>query len=157
VLAALEVTVRPDARGLGLSGMMLRELRSRATGAGYPALVVPVRPVHKHRYPDEPMARYLLRVRDDGLPADPWLRVHVRAGGRVVGVAPRSMTVVEPLTSWRAWTGLPFDRPGPVRVPEALVPVHCDPERDLGSYVEPNIWVQHDLSTVDPAGPASGG
>ncbi len=95
------------------------------------------------------MARYLLRIRDDGLPTDPWLRVHVRAGGRIVGVAPRSMTVVEPLSSWRAWTGLPFDRPGPVPVPHALVPVYCHPDRDLACYVEPNVWVHHDLSTMD--------
>ncbi len=51
VLAALEVTVRPDARGRGLSGMMLRQLRSRAAAAGYPALVVPVRPVRQAPVP----------------------------------------------------------------------------------------------------------
>lgn len=149
VAAALEVTVRPDARGSGLSGTMLAALRARAAAAGYPALVVPVRPNRKHRYPVEPIAAYLLRTRPDGLPEDPWLRVHVRAGGRVVGVAPRSMSVAEPLAAWRSWTGLPFDRTGEVLVPEGLVPVWCDVERDLGVYVEPNVWVYHDLSADD--------
>jgi GNAT superfamily N-acetyltransferase len=149
VAAALEVTVRPDARGTGLSALMLTHLRARVAAAGYPALVVPARPNHKHRHPNAPLADYARRIRPDGLPEDPWLRVHVRAGGRIVGVAPRSMTVVEPLASWRAWTGLPFDVSGPVVIPHGLVPVSCDVRRDLGIYVEPNVWVHHDLSTVD--------
>jgi GNAT superfamily N-acetyltransferase len=153
VAAALEVTVRPDVRGTGLSGLMLRELRARAAAAGYPALVVPVRPNRKHERPDESFAGYVARLRPDGLPEDPWLRVHLRAGARLVGVAPRSMTVAEPLASWRRWTGLPFDRTGPVTIPQGLVPVHCDVERDLGVYVEPNVWVYHDLSTVHPDRP----
>ncbi|HWB36513.1 MAG TPA: N-acetyltransferase [Rugosimonospora sp.] len=147
--AALEVTVRPDARGSGLSGLMLRSLRARVAAAGYPALVVPVRPNRKHEHPEQPLAGYAARTRADGLPEDPWLRVHVRAGGRMVGVAPRSMSVVERLAGWRAWTGLPFDRTGEVLVPQGLVPVWCDVERDLGVYVEPNVWVLHELSTVE--------
>ncbi|MEV8371134.1 hypothetical protein AB0P21_00245 [Kribbella sp. NPDC056861] len=41
--------------------------------------------------------------------------------------------------------GLPFDRTGEVVVPQALVPVHCDVEHDHAVYVEPNVWVRHDL------------
>ena len=41
--------------------------------------------------------------------------------------------------------GLPFDATGPVRVPDALVPVHCDVQQDAAVYVEPNIWVHHPL------------
>jgi hypothetical protein len=33
------------------------------------------------------------RVQDDGLPADPWQRVHARAGGRIRQVAPASMVM----------------------------------------------------------------
>jgi hypothetical protein len=84
-------------------------------------------------------------VRDDGLPADAWLRIHVRAGARIVKVAPRSMTIPGTLAEWRDWTGLPFDTPGPVVVPGALVPVHCDPAQDMAVYVEPNVWVWHEL------------
>jgi len=32
-----------------------------------------------------------------------------------------------------------------VIVPGALVPVHCDVEHDSAVYLEPNVWVQHDL------------
>ena len=77
------------------------------------------------------------------LPIDPWLRVHVRAGGRIDKVAPRSMVVPGTLEEWREWTGLPFDQTGPVAVPRALSPVHCDVEHGVAAYVEPNVWVVH--------------
>ena len=40
---------------------------------------------------------------------------------------------------------LAFDRDGDVVVPGALVPVHCDTAHDHAVYVEPNVWVRHDL------------
>jgi hypothetical protein len=89
------------------------------------------------------MAEYAARTRPDGLPADPWLRVHVRAGGRVVKVAPTSMVVAGTVADWRRWTGMAFVRSGEWVVPGALAPVHVSLERDRGAYVEPNVWVRH--------------
>jgi GNAT superfamily N-acetyltransferase len=146
LVAAVEVTVQAHRRGTGLSARMLDALRRHTARLGYRSLVVPVRPNRKHEYPELPMTRYARWTGDDGLPVDPWLRVHVRAGGRVVGVAPTSTTIAGSLADWRAWTGLPFDATGPVRVPGALVPVHCDVDQDVAVYVEPNVWVHHRLS-----------
>ena len=117
-------------------------MRDNAARRGFAELVAPVRPNGKADV-HEPMSTYALRVRDDGLPVDPWLRVHVRAGGRIAQVAPRSMVVPGTLEEWRAWTGLPFDETGPVLVPRALAPVHCDVEHGVAVYVEPNVWVVH--------------
>jgi len=146
LVAALEITIRPDLRGTGLSGRMLGALRDTLTALGYTGLVAPVRPNHKHRHPTEPMPTYLARVCPDGLPEDPWLRTHVRAGATIAGIASTSMTVTAPLARWREWTGLPFDTDGPVIVPEALVPVRCDLAAGIGVYVEPNVWVHHRLT-----------
>ncbi len=143
LVAAVEVTVRADRRGNGLSTRMLDALRERTARLGYPGLVVPVRPSGKSEHPDVPLADYVNWTRPDGLPVDPWLRVHIRAGGRMVGLAPHSTTIAGTLDEWRCWTGLPFDRTGPVRVPGALVPVHCDVQHGIGVYVEPNVWVHH--------------
>jgi hypothetical protein len=82
---------------------------------------------------------------EDGLPQDPWLRVHVRAGGRIVGTCKRATVIAGTLEQWRSWTGLPFDASGPVVVPGALVPVHCSVEHDYAVYVEPGVWVHHRL------------
>ena len=44
---------------------------------------------------------------------------------------------------WADWTGGAFPASGAYVVPGALAPVHIDLERDLGRYVEPNVWVEH--------------
>lgn len=141
-ISAVEIAVHPDHQRTGISGQMLLALRENAARRGFRELVAPVRPNGKQDA-DEPMPSYASRVREDGLPVDPWLRVHARLGGRIVGVAPRSMVVPGTLGEWREWTGLPFDTTGPVLVPQALAPVHCDVEHGVATYVEPNVWVVH--------------
>ncbi|GIJ44737.1 hypothetical protein Val02_16230 [Virgisporangium aliadipatigenens] len=142
-LCALEVAVHPEVRGRNLAGRTLIALRDNASRLGFGDLIVPVRPPAKALEPEVPIAEYVARLRADGLPADPWLRVHVRLGGEVVGIASHSGTVCAPLADWRAWTGLPFDVEGPVCVGGGLVPVFVSTALDLGIYVEPNIWVRH--------------
>ena len=144
-VSALEITVRTDLLGSGLSPLMLAAMRDQAARLGFRDLVAPVRPNQKHLEPHTPMTEYAFRSRDDGLPHDAWLRVHVRAGATIVKVAPRSMVIPGTLDEWRGWTGLPFDRSGPVEVPGALNPVHCDVAHDHAVYVEPNVWVSHPL------------
>jgi GNAT superfamily N-acetyltransferase len=146
IASAVEIAIGRAHQGTGLSHRMLGALRDAVRAAGLPTLVAPVRPNAKHKYPHLPMPEYIAMVREDGLPVDPWLRVHVRAGGKILRTAPTSMVMVGSLAEWREWTGLPFDRTGDVLVPEALVPVHCDVEHDHAVYVEPNVWVRHDVS-----------
>ncbi len=141
-VSAVEIAVHPDHQGTGVSGRLLEAMRENAARRGFAQLVAPVRPNGKADV-HEPMSTYAFRVRDDGLPVDPWLRVHVRAGGRITKVAPRSMVIPGTLTQWREWTGLPFDKTGPVLVPHALAPVSCDAEHGVAAYVEPNVWVMH--------------
>lgn len=141
-VSAVEIAVRPDLQGTGLSGRMLVAMRDNAARHGFADLVAPVRPNGKTDV-HEPMSTYAFRTRDDGLPVDPWLRVHVRAGGVIEKVAPRSMCIPGTLEEWREWTGLPFDATGPVEVPKALAPVWGDLEHGTATYVEPNVWVRH--------------
>jgi GNAT superfamily N-acetyltransferase len=145
LVVGVEVTVAAAWQGRGISRLMVDAMRSNAARHGFGTLLIPVRPTHKHAEPEVPLATYAARTHPDGLPADPWLRTHARAGGEIVGIAPTSMTLAAPLADWREWTGLAFDTPGPVRVPEALAPVHCDPAHDSAVYVEPNVWVRHAL------------
>ncbi|MGV9451811.1 N-acetyltransferase [Streptomyces sp. NPDC003635] len=144
-VSAVSVTVAPHAQGLGLSALMLSAMRDNARALGFAEVVAPVRPNAKHLEPHTPVEEYAHRVRPDGLPHDPWLRVHARAGAVIDSVAPASMTVSGSLEQWRAWTGLPFDTEGDIEVPGALVPVRCEPERGYAVYVEPNVWMRHSL------------
>lgn len=146
LVSAIEIAVSPGRQGQGLSRAMLTAMRANARALGFGGLVAPIRPTAKHREPTTPMEEYAHRTRSDGLPLDPWLRTHVRAGGVIGSVAPASMVIPGSLAEWREWTGLPFENPGRVEVPGALVPVHCVPEHDYAVYVEPNIWVRHSLA-----------
>ncbi|MEV5848739.1 GNAT family N-acetyltransferase [Streptomyces sp. NPDC051985] len=144
-VGAISVVVAPHAQGRGLSAVLLKAMRDNARAHGFREVVAPVRPSAKHLEPRTPMTQYAYRVRADGLPQDPWLRVHARAGAVVDSVAPASMTVAAALAEWRRWTGLPFDTEGDIEVPGALTPVRCEPGRGYAVYVEPNVWMRHPL------------
>lgn len=148
-VSAIEINVHPAAQGRGLSSLMLAAMRDNARRLGFANLYAPVRPSLKQLEPHMPMAKYAFRVRDDGLPFDPWLRVHTRAGASIVKVAPTSMTATGTLAQWRAWTGLPFDASAAVVVPGGLVPVLVSVEHDIAVYSEPNVWMHHRTGARD--------
>ncbi len=146
-VSALEIAIRPNHRGAGLAARMIEAFRQGAIGRGAQHLVAPVRPSEKHLEPLESIADYAGRTRADGLPTDPWLRTHVRVGGVIDRIAPRSMTIVGSLAEWQEWTGSRFESSGPHVVDHALVPVIADIDRDVAVYVEPNVWVRHSLES----------
>jgi hypothetical protein len=145
VVCALQILVGEQGRGGGLSREALDEMRRLASLHGYEDLVAPVRPSHKARYPLVPAERYAAWTRDDGLPFDPWLRVHARAGARLVGVCASSMRVTGTVAEWEEWAAMAFPETGDYVVPGALCPVSIDRDADVGVYVEPNVWMHHRL------------
>jgi hypothetical protein len=86
VLSAMVAVVDRDHEGQGLSAVLIAGMTHLARRNEFPALVAPVRPNWKDRYPLIPMERYVRWTRDDGLPFDPWLRVHARLGGTARGL-----------------------------------------------------------------------
>jgi GNAT superfamily N-acetyltransferase len=144
-VSAIAITIGVDHRGKGLSRTLLEGMRAAASARGVADLVAPVRPNEKHRYPLIPIERYAAWRREDGRLRDAWLRVHEQAGAKLVRVAPTSMRIAGPLSDWESWTGLEFPGSGAYAVPGALVPVGIDCERDVGVYVEPNVWMRHPL------------
>ena len=144
-VAAFQIVVLPERRGQGLSTLVVAAMRDNARLRGHTNLVAPVRPNGKDADPATSMEEYALRIRGDGLPMDPWLRVHARLGATIVKVCPASMAIAGSLEQWRAWTGLPFDHDGMITVPGALAPVHVSIAHDRAVYVEPNVWMRHRL------------
>ena len=142
-VSALEIVVLQERQGTGIASLMVKALRDNAFQLGHDVLYAPVRPSQKSDEPETPMSEYAFRVRDDGLPYDAWLRVHVRAGGRILKVCPLSMTISGTLAQWRSWTGLAFDADGTVVVKGALSPVLVSLAQDVAVYVEPNVWIEH--------------
>jgi len=82
-------------------------------------------------------------TRPDGAPLDPWLRAHWRLGGRIIATAPQSQTMTGTVDDWQHWTGMLFPSAGQYVIPGGLSTLHIDLDSDRGTYVEPNVWVQH--------------
>jgi GNAT superfamily N-acetyltransferase len=149
--SALEISLLPAVRGRGIAEQMLAAMKANAGRHGFADLYAPVRPTQKQRQAALPMSDYARQTRPDGLPADPWLRTHVKAGGEIVKVAPYAMTIVGTLAEWSRWTGMSFTKSELVEIEGGLVPVHVSCEQDYGIYVEPGVWVRHRIAS-SPAG-----
>jgi hypothetical protein len=145
-LGAIQICVAAGRRGQNLSGVMLNGMRQTAVEAGLKAVIACVRPTEKGRYPLLPIETYAAWRRADGLPFDPWMRVHARVGGRIVRASPQSMTIAGTVREWQEWTGLTFPVSGPYVVDGALSPVEIDLTADCGVYYDPNVWMIHDTS-----------
>jgi GNAT superfamily N-acetyltransferase len=142
-LSMLVISVDPARQGERLGGRMLEASRDGAREAGLSAVLAPVRPTRKERYPLIPIERYLSWRRPDGSHFDPWLRLHERVGGRILAAAPNSMTIDAPVSAWEEWTGMEFPEDGDYIVPGMLDPLGVRDGR--GRHAEPNFWVVHSL------------
>ncbi len=140
---ALQIVVLQRHRGKRLSAEAVEAMKAVGRAQGLPTLVVPARPTLKSRYPLTPIEDYITWTNEAGLPFDPWLRVHLRLGGRIVKVCPRSMRVTGTVAEWERWTNIEFPESGRYIVPGGLVPVEIDRAADFGLYLEPNIWIAH--------------
>jgi hypothetical protein len=143
VLCALAISVLPERQGEQLSSRMVNAMRDGARAGGLTALLAPVRPTLKHRYPLIPIERYIVWRREDGSHFDPWIRIHELVGGEILAAAPQSMVIEAPASDWEEWTGMRFPEDGTYVVPEMLAPLEV---RDgVGVHVEPNVWLRHSV------------
>ena len=141
VVSAIQVDGRQAGRSL--AGTMITALTEHATYLGLPRVIAPVRPTLKHRYPLTPIEEYASWVRGDGQPLDPWLRTHMRLGARILAGSNNSQTFNGSVAEWEHWSGLALPASGSYIVRDALAPLIIDRPADLGTCVEPGIWVQH--------------
>ncbi len=125
--------------------MIIRAMRQLAREAGLQRMIAPVRPNLKHRYPLIPMQNYITWTTADALPFDPWMRVHARLGAHIVNPCNRSMTLGGRVAEWESWTGVAIPGSGEFVLPELLAPLHVDHAADRCTYVEPNVWMEHEL------------
>ena len=142
VQCALQIALLPEYRGKALSTLMVQAMKTIGKEHGFDRLIAPVRASLKSQYPLTPIDRYVDWTTADGLPFDPWLRVHARLG-EIVKVCHRAMTITGTIDQWEGWTSMRFPESGVYVVPGALTPVQIDVEGDMGTYVEPNVWMVH--------------
>jgi GNAT superfamily N-acetyltransferase len=145
-LGAMQIVVRPDLHGGGLSGTMIEAMKAAARAAGFRAVIACLRPTWKDRYPLAPVDRYARWTRDDGQPLDPWIRLHLRLGARLVRGSPESMQMRGTVAEWESWAGMTFPESGEYVIPRATSTLTIDREADLGVSNDANVWVVHDLT-----------
>jgi len=146
-LCALGIMVSRARQRQGWGAQALRSIKAVASAQGLQTLIAPVRPTLKSSYPLTPMDRYIRWRRNDGSPFDPWIRLHWREGATISTIAARSMVISGSVAEWETWAGMRFPDSGPYVIPGALVPITIDREADVGSYVEPNVWMTHRIVT----------
>lgn len=143
MLGGLGISVPQVHRSKGLARLVIKAMRDIAIQRGLKGVVIPVRPTAKARHPEVPMHEYVEWKDDHGRAFDPWLRSHLAAGGQIVGQASRSMVVEEPVAFWETWSGQKFEQSGAYAIPGGLIPVKIELDRDMGRYVEPNVWFSY--------------
>jgi hypothetical protein len=129
--------------GRGLAGTILAALRDTAVAAGLTRVIAPVRPTLKQQYPLTPVETFMTWTRPDGTALDPWIRTHQRMGATILAAAPESQTMTGTVGEWEEWSGIALPSSGDYVIPKGLSVLHVDHAADLGTYVEPNIWMRH--------------
>lgn len=142
---AIQVVIHPDYRSQGLSTRMIKAVHSVTRAKGLQALIIPVRPNEKSTYPLISIDDYITWKTEEGLPFDAWLRVHARLGGKIIKTCHESKTIRGTRAEWEAWTKMQFPQSGKYVIPGALVPVEMNVEKDECVYIEPNVWMVHEI------------
>jgi GNAT superfamily N-acetyltransferase len=144
---AIQVAIREEYQGQGLSTNVLHALQGVAEAKGFHYLIVPVRPNEKSKYPLISIDDYITWKREDSLPFDAWLRVHARLAGEIIKTGHQSKVIRGTRAEWEQWTDLKFPQSGQYIIPSALNPIEMNIEKDEGIYIEPNVWMAHRIAT----------
>jgi len=140
---AIQAVIHPEYRGHGLSARIIEAVRAVSKAKDLQALIIPVRPSEKSKYPLTSIDDYITWKNEEELPFDAWIRVHVRLGGKIIKTCHESKTIRGTRAEWEEWTGLKFPQSGEYVLADALVPIEMNVERDEGIYIEPNVWMVH--------------
>ncbi|MBT3756288.1 MAG: GNAT family N-acetyltransferase [Candidatus Cloacimonetes bacterium] len=144
LLCALSITINPKYQGKGISKEMIRSMVQIGIKSKLEKLIIPVRPTLKKEFQQLPMDDYIQK-RDGSQLFDPWLRVHEKMGGKIIQVCSKAMDIRGTIQDWKDWTGLDFPKTGSYEIEGALKPINIDLEKDEGIYIEPNVWIAHQL------------
>jgi len=145
VLCAMVIMIPRDLRGQRLSKVAVQAMGEIARQHGFRALIAPVRPSWKERYPLTSKQTYAGWRRADGSLFDPWMRVHQQAGATILATEPHSLRITGTVAEWEQWTQMAYPESGDFWFPGGLATVAINRDDDSGRYWEPNVWMRHVL------------
>ena len=142
-LGGLQIVVFSSYRQQGYSRIILQQIKSWFRTSTLHRFILPIRPIFKDRHPEISMEEYMT-WESHGIAYDPWIRLHLSQGGRMIKVCERSMEVIGDKAEWQRWTGISINGSGHYPVPGGLSEIEFSSESDLGIYREPNIWTVYE-------------
>ena len=145
IQSAIQIAIHPNYQGQAISSKMVQAMRAIGESKGSKYLVAPVRPNEKSKYPLTNIDDYITWKTDEGMPFDAWLRVHARTGAKIIKPCHEAMTIRGTHAEWEEWTGMKFPQSGRYVIPGALNPIEIDVDKDEGIYIEPNVWMVHEI------------
>lgn len=148
IASAIQIMILPGSRGKGISPLAVREMTKIVAQKGLTHLVAPVRPNMKHLYPLLSIDDYITWRDENDDPYDSWLRVHYKLGAQFIKPCHQAMIIEGTVDEWEEWTDMLLLQSGKYTIPGALEPVEIDIDKNLGRYVEPNVWMVHTIKDV---------
>lgn len=141
----VQIIIPSEYQGKGISSIAVVEIKKICAQKGIKKLIIPIRPTLKSKYPINDMDNYINWKNVKGLPFDPWLRVHVKQKGKIIRTCKSAVEIKGTIKQWEGWTNMKFPESGWYVVKGALCPIKIDTEKNLGIYIEPNVWVSHEI------------
>lgn len=138
---ATGTSILPEYQGSGLAGQLLEGLRDRAIELGYRGLVAPVRPSARWRALHLDIADYAELRLPDGRHYDPWVRVHERIGGEIIGSCPDSAIFSAPREDWERWAAMKLPDNGFFLIDGAIGWLSL--KEGHGVLSEDSLWLLH--------------
>jgi len=141
----VQIIIPKEHQGKGISSIALVEIKNMCVKMGIRKLIIPVRPTLKSKYPINDIDNYIKWKNEKGLPFDPWLRVHFKQKGKIIGTCSKAVEIKGTVEQWETWTNMKFPESGMYVVEGALCPISLNREINLGVYTEPNVWVSYEI------------
>lgn len=93
VMIGLGVDVPEAYRGRGIGTFAIGAMKEIARRNSLNRLFLLVHPTMKTKHPQVSMERYVTWADESGMPFDPWLRTHIRLGGKILQVCSECITI----------------------------------------------------------------
>ncbi|MCD6578385.1 hypothetical protein J7L48_02820, partial [bacterium] len=106
-LCGMAAVISRDHLGKGISYKIIEGFKELGKKCGYSNLILPIRPILKPEYPTIAFENFINWKKND-LPFDPWLRVHIKLGGKMLKVVNSSMVIKGTVSDWERWTSMYF-------------------------------------------------
>jgi hypothetical protein len=150
MVVGLSINILPEWRkGHDLSEYCIKRMADIVKKHDIHNLVIPLRPNGKIKYQKMDIDEYFAMKGEDGKHVDYWLQKHLDSGIELIRPCRDSMTMVDTVAKWEGWLGEKLPTSGEYYFPDRkhtfLGPLVVDVEKDICTYVDPNVWGRYSL------------